>query len=115
MRVHLTAEHALELQVPHRGLEALTIALDLSRRWVIGLADRQLQQLRVIGNGGRRAVDFLDVGAQAGAFAPELLGARGVRPDGRILQLAADFLEPLTLAVVLKETPVALTCARRDL
>ena len=42
---------------------------------------------------------------QARALAPELLRALGIRPDGRVLQLAGHFLEPLLLAVVLKETP----------
>jgi hypothetical protein len=39
------------------------------------------------------------------AFATKLLGALGVVPDVRILQLAAYFLEPLTFAVVVKDTP----------
>jgi hypothetical protein len=55
-------EHALEFQVPHRGLQALAVALDLRRRSLVRLADRQLQQLRVIADGARDAPDFLDVG-----------------------------------------------------
>jgi hypothetical protein len=47
--------------VPHRGLQTRTVALDLRRGGFIGVADGQLQQLRIIGNGARGAVDLLDV------------------------------------------------------
>ena len=67
----------------------------------------ELEELAGVADPLARAVDLGNLGAQARAFAPELLGTRGIRPHGRILQLAADFLEPLLLAVVLKETPEA--------
>jgi hypothetical protein len=71
--------------VPHRGFQTLTIALDLSRRGLVRLADRQFQQLCVIADGARDARDLLDVAGEAGALAAQFLGAGRVRPDGRIL------------------------------
>jgi hypothetical protein len=64
-----------------------------------------VEKLGRLANALDGAVDLADVGAQARTFAPELLGARGVRPDGGLLELAPDLLEALELAVVLKETP----------
>jgi hypothetical protein len=34
------------------------------------------------------------------------LGFVGLLPDGRVFELAADFLEPLFFQIVLKETPL---------
>ena len=44
MRVHLPAEHALELEVPDGGLQALPVALDVRRRRLVGLARGQLEE-----------------------------------------------------------------------
>jgi hypothetical protein len=99
----------------HGALEALSVALDVECRGLIALGLGELEQLGRFIDALSSAVDFADVGAQAGALAPELLGAGGVRPDVRILELAPNFLKPFLLAVVLKETPVAMPCARRGL
>jgi hypothetical protein len=113
--VHLAAKHALELEVAHVGFEALCIALDVARRRLIALRLGELQQLGRLIDAPDGAIDLADVGAQAGALAPEVLGARGIRPDVRILELAPNFLESFLFAVVFKETPVAKPCARRGL
>ena len=97
----------------HLALEALRIALDLARRGLIALGGGQLEELGCLADTACGAVDLGDLAAQAGAFAPELLRPGGLRPDGGVFQLARDFLEPLLLAVVLKETPVASRCALR--
>ena len=97
----------------HVGLEALRIALDIERGGLVGLGGGELEQLARIADALGRAVELADVGAQAGAFAPELLRPGGVRPDGGVFQLACDFLEPLVFAIVLKETPGASPCGRR--
>jgi len=52
---------------------------------------------------------------RARAFLAEFLGLFGLLPDSRILQLPTDFLEPLFLVVVLKETPVTKPLVRRGL
>jgi hypothetical protein len=91
VRVHLTAEHALELELTHAGFELPGIALDLARRGLIILGFGQLQQLRRIADGVTGAIELLKLGDQPGALAAELLGTLGCAPDGRVLQLAADF------------------------
>ena len=107
VRVHLAAKHAFQLQVPHLGLEALRVALDVARGALLALRLGQFEELGSLADALGGAVDLADVARQASSFTPELLRARRVRPDGGILQLARNFLEPLLLAVVLKETPVA--------
>jgi len=113
VRVHLAAEHAPQLEMAHLGLEALRVAFDVAGRRLIALAGGELEQLAGIADALGSAIDLGDLGTQAGAFAPELLGARGIRPHRRILELAGHFLEPFLLAVVLKETPGARSCDRR--
>jgi hypothetical protein len=115
VRIHLAAEHAFELEVAYLALEALCVALDVARGALIALGLGQLEQLDRLGNAATGAVDLADVARQPGALAPELLGARRIGPYLRILELAGDLLETLELAVVLKETPGARGCARRDL
>jgi hypothetical protein len=115
VRVHLAAKHALELEAAHLLFEALRVRLDIAcgRLVVFGLG--QLQQFAGITDALGGALDGADVGAQARAFAAELLGALRLGPDLRIFQLARYFLEPLVFAIVLKETPVTRPYARPGL
>jgi hypothetical protein len=115
VRVHLAAEHALELEVAHVGLEALRVALDVARRGFIVLRLGEQQQLGSFGDPLGGAIDLPDVARQARALAPELLGAPGRAPDSRLFQFAAYFLEAFFLAVVLKETPSRTRPVPRDL
>jgi hypothetical protein len=105
--VHLTAEHALQLEVPDFAFEGRRVALDVARRGFVVLAFRQLQQLFGAGDAPGSAVELGELGAQARAFAAELLRLVGLVPDRGVFELATDFLEPLFLVVVLKETPSA--------
>jgi hypothetical protein len=115
VRVHLAAEHALELQPADIALEALSILLDVPGGGLIGLCLGQLQELRRIGDALGGAIDLRDVGTEARALLAELLRPLRLRPDGRILELPTYLLEALFLAVVLKETPVARRYARLGL
>jgi hypothetical protein len=115
VRIHLAAEHALQLEVAYLAFEALRVALDVARRTLIAFRLGELQQLARVADSLGGAVELADVGAQARALAAELLGARRVRPDAGVLQLAAYLFEALALAVVLKETPVARSRGRRGL
>jgi hypothetical protein len=53
------------------------------------------------------AAQRADDGFELGALAPEALRALGVGPNGRILELAGDLLEPLALSVIVKGTSAA--------
>ena len=53
------------------------------------------------------AVQRRDDGLELGALAAQVLRALGVGPDGGILELAVDFLEPLALDVIVKDTSAA--------
>jgi hypothetical protein len=89
--IHLAAEHALELELAHAGLELSGVALDVARRGLIVLALGQLEQLRRIAYRAAGAIEFAQVADQPRTLATQLLGAFGRIPDGGILQLAADF------------------------
>ena len=105
MRVHLAAEHALELELAHALLEAGGIPLDVLRRRFVVLAFGELEQLRGIRDGLAGAVELLELGGELGALAPELLRLVRLLPDGGVFQLATDLFETFLLGVVLKETP----------
>jgi hypothetical protein len=115
VQVHLAAEHALEFELAHLRLERAGVAFDVARRGFVVLALGQLEQLARVADGGVGAIELLELRAQARAFAPEFLRPVRCAPDLRVLQFARDFLEPLLLAVVLKETPSRRRRAPRDL
>ena len=105
MRIHLAAEHALELEAAHAFLETGSIPLDVLRRGFVVLALGELEQLRRVRDGLAGAIELRKLGGQLGAFATELLRLVGLLPDGGIFQLAIDLFETFLLGVVLKETP----------
>jgi hypothetical protein len=115
VRVHLATKHALELEPANLALEPLGIEPDVLGGGLIALPLGQLQQLRRIGDAFGGAIDLRDIGAEARALLPELLRPLRLRPDGRVFELPPYLLEALSLAVVLKETPVARRCARLSL
>jgi hypothetical protein len=92
VRIHLAAEHALQFELAQLRLDGRQLAFDVAgdRLVVVGLGKRE--QLDGIVDGRGRAVQLLDLGGELGALAAEFLGALGLRPDGRVLELADDFL-----------------------
>jgi hypothetical protein len=92
VRIHLAAEHPLELELAHLRFDGRQLALDVAGDGlvVIGLGEREQLDGIVDGRGG--AVQLLDLGGELGALAAQLLGALGLGPDGRVLELANDFL-----------------------
>ena len=100
--------------MPHLGLEALRVALDVARGGLIPLGLGEREELGSLADALRGAIDLPDVARQPRALAPELLRPGRVRPDGGILQLACHFFQPLFLMVVLKETPEARSCVHPD-
>jgi hypothetical protein len=115
VRIHLAAEHTLQLEAAYGGLEPLGIPPDVLGGGFIALSLGQLQELRRVGDILGGAIDIGDVGREARALLPELLRALRLCPDGRVFELPPYFFEALFLAVVLKETPVAKRCARPGL
>jgi len=108
-------EHALQLETTNFALQTLRVRVDVASRTLIALTLGELQELGGVRNPFAGAVDLFGVGGQAGAFASELLSPLGLGPNGRVFELATDFLEALFLVVVLKETPVGTRCVPRGL
>jgi hypothetical protein len=115
VRVHLAAEHALELEFAHRALEASRFALDLARRGLVVFRFREFEQFGGVRDRICGAVEFADVGGESRALLAEQLRAFLVGPDRGVFEFAIYFFEPLDLPVVLKETPVANGYALRGL
>jgi hypothetical protein len=91
VRVHLAAEHALQLELAHAAFERRRIALDVARRRLVVLALGELEQLGRIRDGFACAVELVELGAQLRAFAAQLLRLLRLLPDGGVFELAADF------------------------
>jgi hypothetical protein len=72
---------------------------------LVFLGARELEQLAAVRQGRAERTQCVDDLLQRGAFPAEALGALGVRPDGGILELALDLLEPFALELVVKDTP----------
>jgi hypothetical protein len=115
MRIHLAAEHPLELEPPHARLERTGVALDLPCRRLVVFAFRQLEQFGGVTDSQIGAIEFLDLGREPRALATQLLGAIRRAPDRRVFQFTAYFFETFFLAVVLKETPSRRRPVPRDL
>jgi hypothetical protein len=47
-----------------------------------------------------------DLGFQAHTLTPQFLGALGIAPDIRLLELALDFGQTMLLGIKVKDTPV---------
>jgi hypothetical protein len=115
VRIHLPAEHAREFELANFGLQPTRIVLDLAGRGLIAVELGELEQLRSVAQASTGGVELLELRGKTRALAAELLGARGVAPDSRILELEIDLFETFFLAVVLKETPSRRSHAPRDL
>jgi hypothetical protein len=105
VRIHLAAEHALQLELAHAAFEARRVTLDVFRGAFVVLALGELEQLRGVGDGLCGAIQLLELRGELRALAAELTCLVGVLPDGRIFQLANYLFEAFFLVVVLKETP----------
>jgi hypothetical protein len=90
--IHLAAEHALELQAAHIRLECPDVALDRTGSRFVVFQLGEFEQLRGIAQCVADAVELLQLSGQARTLAPQLLGPRGVAPDRRVFEFAADFL-----------------------
>jgi hypothetical protein len=80
---------------------------DVVERAGIGFLARELVKLASLVERPLDALQRPDYGFELGALATEPLRALGVGPNGRILELAVDLLEALTLRVIVKDTSAA--------
>jgi hypothetical protein len=108
-------KHALQLETSYVGLKSLRVGIDVASGGFVALTLRELEQLGGVRYAFSGAVDLARVGGQLGPFAPQLLRPLGLRPDGRVFELAADLFQAFFLVVVLKETPVRRRYAPRGL
>ena len=72
---------------------------------LVGLRARELVEL---GGFGERAIEMrerVDYAFERRALTAQVLRALGIRPDVLVLELAVYFLEPLTLLIIVKDTP----------
>jgi hypothetical protein len=106
VRVHLAAEHALEFELADLGLDRGQVALDFAGRGFVVLGLGEFEQFDRVADRVGRAVYFVELAGKLGALAAEFLSLVGLLPDRRIFEFAADFLEPLFLQIVFKETPL---------
>jgi hypothetical protein len=111
VRVHLAREHALEFELLHLGVDAAEVGLDRARGAFVVLGLREVEQLAGLGQSVAQLVEGRDDGVELGALAPEFLRALGLLPDRRVFQLAQDLGQALALALVVKGTPSARSCA----
>jgi hypothetical protein len=110
VRVHLAVEHALQLELTHVGFEAGGLPGDVVGGALVVFRFRQVQQLTGIGDAADGLINGLELAGQPRPLLAQLLGLGRVLPDLRIFELEGYFLQPLLLAVVLKETPEERPC-----
>jgi hypothetical protein len=104
VRVHLPREHAAKLEQLELFREVLDLADDVAERAGVIFLARELVQLASLVERPLDAVQRCDDGLELGALSAQALRALGIRPDGRVLELAVDLLEPLALDVIVKDT-----------
>jgi hypothetical protein len=107
MRVHLAGEHALEFLLADLRFEPAHVGDHRACSVLVTVGLGEFQQFARIGKAAADAVESVDNGVQARAFAAQFLRARRVVPDVGVFQLAVYFFEAFTLGRVVKDTPGA--------
>lgn len=67
----------------------------------------ELEQLGRVPQSPVKLDEGVDDALELGPLAPERLGAGGIFPDARILQLPLDLVESLLTSIDVKDTPLA--------
>ena len=91
-RVGRVVEHAAELELLHLGGHGLCFTLDGDQAVFVAVGKRHLEQLAVVGQLTRQAVQDKDHVFQRLFLFAQLLGALGVVPDRGVFQRRFDFL-----------------------
>ena len=95
----------MELELVDAARVALDVGGDRVGGLLVVLGLDQVQQFAGPGQAFVELADAGDVLVQQRPFAAQRLGARRIVPDVRVFQFPVDFLEPLYLGVVVKDTP----------
>jgi hypothetical protein len=103
--VHLTAEHALELQICQPTLGTVQIRDDSCGSLLVVLLGSQLQEFSSIGQAPFDAAEIVDDALEIDALAAESLGTLGIIPDVCGFELALDLYQTIGFGVVVKDTP----------
>jgi hypothetical protein len=105
VRIHLSGEHALELELVDTARVALDVLDDRIRRVLVVFQFDEVQQFAGADKPFAQAADAVDRLVQQRAFTTQRLSAFGVVPYVGTFQLSIDFFQTLDLGVVVKETP----------
>jgi hypothetical protein len=113
IRVHLTREHAAELEAGDNLLKPVEIINDFADCGVVIFFDGHIKEFAGIGQTGRNLVESCDYLLECCALLPKGLGALGLIPDTRLFEFALDFSQSLSLALVVKDTSSTHQSVRR--
>jgi K+/H+ antiporter YhaU regulatory subunit KhtT len=108
-------EHPPELELGDALLELACIGLDREQRVVVRFLARERVELAAVVESLRQRAQRMDDAVELLLLLAELLGARRVVPDLRILEFAVDRGEARRLDVVVKDTSEAGPPARAGL
>jgi hypothetical protein len=111
--IHLAGEHALELEARDLALDPLHVLLNRAHHALVRVGLGKFKQFAGFVQARAEAIKGADYSLQLGAFTPQLLCALRLAPDGGVLELAQDFGQALGAALVVKDTPLAHSCAAR--
>jgi hypothetical protein len=103
-------EHAPELEIGNALCEPRRIGLDGQQRVVVGLLPRERVELAAVIDAALKRAQRVDDAVERLLLLAELLRARRVVPDLRILELAVYGGEPRLLGVEVKDTSEAAPC-----
>jgi len=115
VRIHLAVEHALQLELAHLGFQARGLRGEVVGGALVVFRLGQVQQLARVIDAVDGLVDGFEFGRQPRPFLAQFLRLGRVLPDPGVLEFEAYFLQPLLLAVVLKETPEERPCVLKGL
>ncbi len=90
------------LNLPRQSFD---IGIHGQRGALVFLGNGKIEQVAGLAETVGQAADAADDALERGAFLAQILGALRVVPDIGAFEFATDFLEPLGLGRVVKETP----------
>jgi hypothetical protein len=107
-------KHAPELEIGDAPLDAADVAFDGAQRGVVGFGARELVELLAVVELAPQLGQCQDDTVELLLLLAELLRARRIVPDLRVLELAIDGGETCALDVEVKDTSAAGRSARAD-